>query len=66
VRLDGLDAAARLSVLGPAHHHLAAGPQVDLGAGVAEPAADVLGLGEQSPDALDGRLDRGLAFDLVD
>ena len=65
MRLDRDDAAVARAVLGPAQDHRAAGPQVDLGAGVAEPAAEVLGLGDQRPHALDGRGDDGLALDLV-
>ena len=45
--------------------HRAAGPQVDLGAGVAEPSAEMLSLGDQLPHALDGRVDDGLSLDLV-
>jgi hypothetical protein len=51
-------------VLGPPQHHRPAGPQVDLGAVVAEPAPDVLGLGEQRPHPVDGRGDQRFAFDL--
>ena len=58
------DPRAADAVLGPAHHHLAAGPEVDLGAVVAEPAPDVLRLRQQRPHPLDGRGDHGLAFDL--
>ena len=65
VRLDRDDAAVARAVLGPAQDHRAAGPQVDLGAGVAEPAAEVLGFGDQRPHALDGRVDDGLSLDLV-
>jgi hypothetical protein len=65
VRLDGLDPRARAAVLAPVHHHLAAGAQVDLRAGVAEPAPDVVGLRQQLPDALDRRLDGGLSLDQV-
>src|SRR5207237_10235839 len=40
----------------------AAGPQIEVG-GVAEPAADVLGLGHHRPHHLNGGVDHDLAFD---
>ena len=65
MRLDRDDAAAACAVLAPAQDHRAAGPKVDLGAGVAEPLAEVLSFGDQRPNALDGRVDDGLSLDLV-
>jgi hypothetical protein len=53
------------AVLLPGQVESAAGAQVDFGARVAEPAAEMLGLGQQRPDALDGCGDDGLAFDLL-
>src|SRR6185312_9960342 len=65
VGLDVDDAPADGAVLLPAEAEGTAGTEVDLGARVAEPAAEVLGFGQQRPDALDGRGDEGLSFDLL-
>jgi len=43
---------------------LAAGAQVDLGR-VAEPAGDVLGLGQHRPDDVDRGLDQDLSLDAI-
>src|SRR3712207_7082488 len=54
-RLDRLDAAVVRAVLAPAQRQRAAGPQVDLGTGVAEPAAEVLGRSEEHTSELQSR-----------
>ena len=64
-RLDRLDAAVERAVVAPAQRQRAAGAQVDLGAGVAEPAAEVVGAGDQLPHALDGRGDQDVSLDAV-
>ena len=52
------------AVLGPAQHASRRPAGGRLGAGVAGPVPDVLGLREQRPHPLDGRGDHGLALDL--
>jgi hypothetical protein len=46
------DPAVDRAVLGPPELPVAARAQVDLGAGVAEPGAEMLGGGDQLPDAV--------------
>src|SRR5436190_4791181 len=61
-RLHPLDPPVRGPVLVPVEYRLPAGPQVELDR-VAEPAADVLGLGHDAPHHVDGGVDQDLAFD---
>jgi hypothetical protein len=61
-RLDPLDPAVDRAVLRPAKRQLAARPQVDLGAGVGEPGAEVPRLRDEAPDVLDGRVDHDLSL----
>ena len=62
--LDSLDLPVDRAVPVPAQDHAAARPQVELGY-VAEPAADVLGLGHYRPHDLHGRVDQDRALDAL-
>ena len=63
-RFDLLDPSALGMRSLPDEGQLAARAQLDLDR-IAEPAADVLGLGDDRPDDLDGRLDQDLALNAL-
>src|SRR4029079_3753334 len=62
--IDSLDPPVDRAVLVPCEGQLAAGSQIDRRR-VAEPAADVLGLGDHRPHDLARRFDQDLAFDAL-